>query len=251
MLLEYIPVAPAISATSATPNPTIANHTVTYSATVAPGSAAVATVTVNLISVGGSSSQPLTWDGQSDNVWSANVLLPSTVSPNTYSLGVTATDSDANLNGTAVSTGALSLTVSLPPAIPGSPLSQTWDGAASDNLWSDPANWTNSLAPQSGETLYFDGPSGLSPVMNQSYGIVSVAFSGTAGGFDITASGGGVLTLSGGVINNSPNPQTLNVPVALNASTVTINDAAGGGLALSGVVSGPAAYGLSANGPGG
>jgi autotransporter-associated beta strand protein len=250
VLLEYLPVAPVISAASAAPNPTIANQTVTYSATVAPGSGAVAAVTVNLVSVGGLASQALTWDGQSDNVWSASVLLPSTVSPDTYTLGVTATGSDGNLNGAAVSTGSVSLTVSLPPATPGSPLSQTWDGAAADNLWSDPGNWTNSLAPQLGDTLYFDGPTGLSPVMNQSYGVVSVAFESTAGGFDISASGGGVLTLTGGVVNNSPNAQTLNVPVALNAAAVTVEDAAGGGLALSGVISGPAGDGLLANGAG-
>ena len=75
--------------------------------------------------------------------------------------------------------------------------------------------------------------------MDQSYSLSSVTFANGAGGFVVTNANGGILTLSGGVTNNSITAQTLNVPVALAASQTF--KTASGNLALGGIVSGGSA----------
>ena len=106
-------------------------------------------------------------------------------------------------------------------------MSDTWDGGGSDENWSDAANWVGGVAPALGYSLIFDGVNGLAPLMNSSYDIYVITFDSTAGAFTIGTTNGDILTLSGGVTNNSANLQTLNVPVVLGGP-VTVNAAAAG-----------------------
>ena len=168
--------------------------------------------------------------------------MPYTVSPGTYTLGVTAKDTVLGL-----ATTNLALTITNPAVVIGSSSSQTWDGKGSDNLWSDGANWTNGLAPGYGSYLFFDGLTQLNPVMNNSYTMAGVTFNSSAGAFNLTASGAGTLGLVGGVTNLSSHAQTLNLPVNVNAATVQVSDA-GSGVVFSGVVSGPGSASLATAG---
>jgi fibronectin-binding autotransporter adhesin len=211
---------PAITAATASPNPVLANQTLSISATVTPGSGTIdpsTGVTVNLASLNGSATQPLIADGLGD--YTNTVVVGIDAVPGSKTLQVTVTDS---LGGSALADISLTVNTS----------TMTWNGAdtASSSNWSDGANWASGLAPGFGDDLSFAGGTGLSPVMDNSYSIASVTFASGADSFNISNSGGSVLTLTGGVTNNSANAQTLSVPVVLNAP-VTVN-AAAGGLAL-------------------
>ncbi|MGA3181269.1 MAG: choice-of-anchor tandem repeat GloVer-containing protein [Verrucomicrobiota bacterium] len=223
--------APQITAASASPNPVEAYQTLTINATVTQGSDPnpVNSVMVNLAAIGLGSSVALT--GQGANNYAVTQSVPYNVSPGAYTLPVMAQDA---LGGLAISN--LTVTVAAPSATSGSS-SQTWDGLGGDNNWSTAGNWTDGVAPGFGDNLYFDGLTVLNPVINLNYTMAGVTFNSGAGGFNLTASGGSALTLTGGVTNLSSNPQTLTVPITLNAAMVPVSDA-GSGVVLSGVVSG-------------
>ena len=78
-------------------------------------------------------------------------------------------------------------------------------------------------APGYGYSLIFAGAMRPTPVMDNPCNIYAVTFDSTAGSFFVGGNGG-ALTLTGGVTNNSPNSQTLGVPVVLGAP-VTFNAA--------------------------
>ena len=103
-----------------------------------------------------------------------------------------------------------------------------WTGGAANANWSSAANWAGNLAPDlSGDNLYFGGVVNLLPVEDQGYSVNGLAFNSTAGSFSIGPASG-MLTLAGGVTNNSPIPQTINVgietyvPVTINAATADL-----------------------------
>ena len=209
-------ISPIITATNATPNPVLANQPLTISVTVTPGTGTInpnTGVTVNLTAIGGSASQPLIYDGVGDYT---NTVVVGNIAPGTLSLPVTVTDS---LTKTATANISLTVTIS----------SQTWNGGdfALSSNWSDGTNWVSGMAPAPDDNLIFAGVTGLSPVMNNSYLIASVTFSNNAGSFTISSSIGATLTLTGGVTNDSADPQNLSVPIALTAP-VTLNAGTGG-----------------------
>lgn len=215
---------PAITATNASPNPVLANQSLAISATVVAGSGTVTNVSVNLSSISGPASQALISNGAGQ--YTNSIVIGSGIIPGSYTLAVLALD---NLGGSVGVNISLSVSAS----------SETWNGAATlgNSNWSDGVNWASGLAPGYGDSLIFAGGTGLTPLMDQSYNsIASVTFSNNAGSFNISNSGGSVLTLVGGVTNNSANAQTLNVPVALGAA-VALN-AASGNLVLGGAISG-------------
>ena len=80
--------------------------------------------------------------------------------------------------------------------------------------------------------------------MTNSYDLAGVTFNGTAGGFSVTNSGSVTLTMTGGVTNNVYELESLNVPIALDAPTVLVEDQNSAGLTLGGVISGSASYSL-------
>ena len=121
----------------------------------------------------------------------------------------------------------------------------TWVGNTSAN-WGD-ANWSGANNPPiTGDSLFF-GPAGSSgTALNNNAAAASIAgltFNSTAVAYTVTGSS---IGLSGGIVDNSLNPETLNFPLALSA-TANVGVATGGVLTLGGLVSG-ATFGLTATG---
>ncbi len=113
-------------------------------------------------------------------------------------------------------------------------LNPVWSGGGLDANWMTAGNWIGGN-PVSPEPLTFDGNTGL--VNNNDYAagmqFNGVTFNAGAGSFVL---GGNAIALGSDVVNNSPNLQTLNMDLALQAN---INfDAAAGGLAVGGNISG-------------
>ncbi len=96
---------------------------------------------------------------------------------------------------------------------------EVWNGAdfANNPNWSDGTNWVSGLPPDAtGDIMTFTGGTGLTPVMDGSYNILSLAFDTNAtGSFSLNNNGSGILSISGNVSNNSAFPQTLSMPVTL------------------------------------
>ncbi len=106
---------------------------------------------------------------------------------------------------------------------PASAADKTWNGAGADSLWLTGGNWGGS-APVAADGLFFAGSTRLTNTnnftANTAFG--GITFNSGAGAFQLY---GNVLNLgANGITNNSANSQTLNLPIALTAST-TINAA--------------------------
>ena len=205
-------IGPLITAASASPDPVFPGQILSISATVAAQANPVGTVTVNANALGGLTNQTLISDGAGD--YTNSVTVSPTTLDGVQPLTANASDNLGNLSSPYPFS-----------AVVGSE-SITWDGGGSDNNWSDGTNWVGGAAPGPGFSLIFDGPNRLAPLMDNSYNVFVMTFDNTAGAFNIGTSGS-TLTLTGGVTNNSANPQTLNVPVVLGAP-VTVNAATAG-----------------------
>ena len=208
---------PVITATNSSPNPVVANQPLTLTATVTAGSGTInpATgVTVNLTSIGGSATQPLISDGAGH--YTNTVTIGNGYAPGGETFVVTVTDSLGSV-----------ITANLPAVL--NAATDIWNGGGvgSSSNWSNNTNWVSGYAPGSADSLIFAGSTGLAPVMNSSYTLAAVTFSNTAGAFTVGNAGGSVLTLTGGVTNDSASAEILNVPVVLSVP-VTLNAAAGG-----------------------
>ena len=94
-----------------------------------------------------------------------------------------------------------------------------WNGADFNNNpnWSDGLNWVSGAPPDTtGDIVTFTGGTGLAPLMDNSYNVSSLTFdSNTTGSFFLNYNGSSILSVSGGVTNNSTFPQTFAMPVAL------------------------------------
>lgn len=208
--VSVVPAAgPIIWAASANPNPVSPGQNVTISATVTAQANPIGSITVDVSAIGGSTNLTLISDGAGH--YTNTVPVGAATPIGTHVLTVNGRDGSGNVSAPY----SFSLTV-------GS-VNATWDGGASDDNWSSGANWVGDAAPGIGYSLLFAGANRLSPVMDGSYNIYAVTFDATAGAFNIGTTAG-TLTLTGGVTNNSANPQTLNVPVVLG-SPVTVNAA--------------------------
>ena len=108
-----------------------------------------------------------------------------------------------------------------------------WNGGGPDANWTTAANWSGfTLGPY--VTLAFDGSNHLNPANNftansQFSGIV---FQSTAGTFTLA---GNPLQLLGDVVNNSPNPQTINLDAQLLGDTKVVTN---GDVLIGGNISG-------------
>jgi autotransporter-associated beta strand protein len=214
--LHYTAVTAPSGGGTASPATLTRNQSTFVAVTVTNGSdPTIGSVILNAGAINPADSSVSLVQSNSSNVYTNTV----TVSPGTAvggeTLPVTITDSSNNIGLAFVS-----LTVTA--------ASQTWDGAGSDDNWTTNPNWLSGAGPgYVGDAVVFDGTTNLTPNMNTNYSVTGVTFNSTAGSFDISASGGNTLTLTGaGVQDNATNAQTLNVPITLGAAQ-TFNAAAG------------------------
>lgn len=124
-----------------------------------------------------------------------------------------------------------------------------WSGGGGDNNWNTAGNWAAASAnrpPASGDALFFDGLAQLTANNNDSgFAFAGLTFNSTAGAFNLT---GNALTLSGGLADNSPYLETINLPLAFDAAH-PVAVLGGGSLTINGVISG-SNYTLSKTGAG-
>src|ERR1035437_1574183 len=108
---------------------------------------------------------------------------------------------------------------------------QTWTGGNTPDFnWNTNANWSGSI-PVIDDQLFFDGSVGLLNTNNISSNteFSGLTFKSTAGAFTLF---GNAITLAngGGIPNNSANPQTNRITLAVtNSSTVNYITTPGGG----------------------
>jgi fibronectin-binding autotransporter adhesin len=234
--------APSVTAT-ATPTTLMRNNSVTIAATVTPGSGNITSVTADATSIGGSVAAILVPDGsQLPTLVYTNTFVVSAGTPaGTKPLTVFVADdsSPTPLTGTFGFSVAVTIEGNL-----------TWNGSAADDNWTSNLNWDGGFAPgYVGDSLTFAGTTRLTPSMNANYSLTGLTFDGTAGSFAIgTANGSALTNGTGGIVNNSANAQTLNVPVKLSASQ-TVN-AAGADITLGGGVNGIGSVNLTTTGAG-
>ncbi|QDV68641.1 Serine-aspartate repeat-containing protein D precursor [Rosistilla carotiformis] len=99
-----------------------------------------------------------------------------------------------------------------------------WDGGGDDAFWSTPANWTNNVAPVSGDQLEF--PSGAARLANTNNFATGTAFDSivfTDAGYTLT---GNSIGLANGIDNQSAGTNTFNVPLELTGSQTIQTDGA-------------------------
>jgi|GEM_PF-6591373 len=125
--------------------------------------------------------------------------------------------------------------------------SARWDGEGGDNRWSTAANWLGDRAPTSANELVFTG---FDQAINQNdlaagTSFTGITFDAAASAFEVSGNG---ITLSGDLVSQSAEFQTLDLPVALDGGRRILVSDAFGGVAIDGAVSG--AHGLVKDGPG-
>jgi autotransporter-associated beta strand protein len=111
-----------------------------------------------------------------------------------------------NVNGTYLVNGT---TIVLTGATSNSfqisvPTTRTWSGSGPDNLWSDPANWAENIAPASGNDLFFpDNALQTATSTNNfaaGFSFNSFNFIGLKGGYDLL---GNSISLKAGINGNA------------------------------------------------
>ena len=204
--------APAAVATVTTP--VTRNQNVNINVAVTVGTYAISTAIVDTSAVGGSSTLALLPDATGTNY--TNTVTVSTTTP-VGSKTFNATITDAN-GFFAVVTIPLTVTVA----------NQTWNGGGADDNWTSNPNWLSGAGPAlAGDSVSFDGATRLFPNLNANFSVTGMTFNSGASSFTNSSASGNFLTLTGsGVTNNSANPQTLNVPIAM-AAAQTFNAASG------------------------
>ena len=218
VVLHYAgPSAPVITSASANPSSVVHNQTVTFDVAVTTGAnPTIASVVVDLSSLGGITNQALFNSG--GNVFTNTIVIAPAYSLGSFNLPVLATDGA----GVQVLSVIQNFTINSQTA--------TWNGASTvGNNWTDNNNWANQTGPGVGDSATLDGTLRTNPVVNTNYLLIGLTFDGSAGGFSLTNSGGGSLILTSdisgnlpSVVNNSPNPQVVGVPVILGAP-LTLN----------------------------
>jgi len=224
VVLHYSPALPPTIATATASPATVAHGaSVLISVTVAPGTGTVnpnTGVSLNASQVGLSSAVPLMLSSV-PNVYTNTIVIPAGTAVQSYTLPVAVTDSTP-----LIGTAGIALTVLQ--------ANEVWDGlAAPDNTWANALNWANDVVPAAGDLVTFAGTAHLTADMESSYSVAALDFAANAGSFIIT-NVSGTLTLTGSVTNNSPNLQTLGVPVNLGGTLIM--DAAAGNLAFTNVL---------------
>ena len=216
--LHYSSMTPPTASIMASPTTVSRNESVLVTLNETNGSAGVSNVTLNASSIGaGSVTMAFSSGNGGTNVYTATIAAAANIGAGSYGpMLATVTDS----NGLTATVG-FSLTVTT--------TNDVWGGAGVDNNFSTSLNWTNDAAPgYVGDSLDFAGTLRTNgPNMETNYSVTGVTFDSTAGGFTIGTANSSALTVTAaGVVNNSTNAQTLNVPVTLGAAQ-TLNAANG------------------------
>jgi autotransporter-associated beta strand protein len=205
LVLHYTPAtAPTVTATS-TPAVVSRNQAVTVAATVTPGSGTVTSVKIDAVSIGGSATADL-YQSATPNVWTNTFVVGSSIVPGVKVMTVVATDTTPlNSPGYTV-TNTVVIT------------NEVWTGVAANNNWTS-ANWHNAVPATSGDAVTFAGSTRTMPNMDANFSVTGVTFSNNASSFNIGTDNGSTLTLTAnGVVNNSANAQTLNVPITMSGA---------------------------------
>ena len=112
-----------------------------------------------------------------------------------------------------------------------------WNGSSSNDDFRTGLNWTNHLAPgYVGDSLELPARRSCRRTWTTSTPSPALPLTAGRGPSPSARPTSSTLTLAGGLVNNSVDTETLNVPITFN-SAQTI-DAAAGNLALGGVISG-------------
>ena len=111
----------------------------------------------------------------------------------------------------------------------------TWNGGGSNVSWTTGANW-GGTAPSAGNALVFGGPTRLANTNDYAAATSfnGITFDNTAGVFVL---GGNQIRLTGAITNNDADTQTINLPIDLNGSALSVSTASGN-ITLGGVISG-------------
>jgi autotransporter-associated beta strand protein len=208
IVLHAVSLPPTVTVASVSPASLGRNQILFMSAAGVPGTYSLSNYSANATSIGGPTTLNLVSDG-GGNFTNSVAVSSATVIGTGKNIILSVTDS----NGISGTTN-FSITVVA--------TNRVWNGGApSDNNWSSNPNWSTSAAPGFiGDGIVFDGSTRLAPVMDTNYTATGVTFNSTAGSFTIGTTSS-TLTLNGGITNNSPNAQTLNVPVTFtNSQTI-------------------------------
>jgi autotransporter-associated beta strand protein len=216
--------SPTLTA-SASPASLLRNQATTITAAVTPGTIGnVASVSVDLTPIGGVSNASLVYSNTvgGNQIWTNTFAVSAGTSPGAKILNLTAANDSTPTPYTG--TAATSVTVNTS--------AETWDGSAANDNFTSNLNWLSGYAPgYTGDSITFAGTARPTPSMDTNYSVSGVTFDSSAGSFTIGTGNGSALTITAnGVVNNSANPQTVNVPVVLN--TAEIFNAATGNLTL-------------------
>ena len=111
----------------------------------------------------------------------------------------------------------------------------TWTGLGGNASWTTGANW-GGTAPSAGNALVFGGPTRLTNTNDYAAATSfnGITFDNTAGVFVL---GGNQIRLTGAITNNDADTQTINLPIDLNGSALSVSTASGN-ITLGGVISG-------------
>ena len=214
VVLRYSPII--VTSVTATPNPVAHGQSVTFSVNATAGSYTIDPNTgiyVDASPLGGPSPLYLV-QSNGTSIYTNSIIVASSTATGNQSLNLTVTDNNGDN-----SSSAIALTVT------GSP--EVWNGLGGDNNWSTVANWVSGTSPGPSDFVTFAGTTQLTPNMENNYSVSSLTFSNNAGSFNIGTPGYNLTIIASGVVNNSTNAQTLNVPVYLTTAAQTLNAAAG------------------------
>jgi fibronectin-binding autotransporter adhesin len=104
-------------------------------------------------------------------------------------------------------------------------LDHVWTGEGNNNNWTTAANW-GGATPQANDPLVFDGTARLNNTNDFAAGVSfsGMTFNAGAGAFTLS---GNSITLTGDIINNSSQTQTINLPLLLSGGNRTVNTSVG------------------------
>lgn len=116
-----------------------------------------------------------------------------------------------------------------------------WVGKGGGNNFRIHENWEGGSFPMSGSKLVFSGSTRMSPNNNNKSGmqVAGITFTSDAGSFRVSGAGGNHIELVGDIVNESPNTQTLLLPLHFSGQQVV--HAHAGDVRIEGRISGEGA----------